>query len=132
MRVKRSIALFVAGCALMAVCAACQTIRPTGTPSGKVPVIFVHGWNEDETIWNTAVTTFEAAGYSSGDITQIYYDSTKAAKDASVTLATEVNYLRSYTGASKVDIVSHSYGAMVTKYCVESGGCAGKVAHWMS
>ena len=132
MRIKRSLVLAVAVCVVVLGCAACQTVRPTGTPTGKTPVIFVHGWNEDETIWKTAVTTFEAAGYSSGDITQVYYDSTQAASVASATLATEVDYLRSYTGASKVDIVSHSYGAMVTKYCIESGGCANKVAHWMS
>jgi triacylglycerol lipase len=118
--------------ALLLLCAACETIRPTGTASGRTPVVFVHGWNGSETLWETAVAQFEAAGYTSGDITVVYYDSGLSAQDASALLATEVDHLRAYTGKSKVDIVSHSYGSMVTRYCVELGSCAGKVNHWMS
>ena len=118
--------------ALVLICAACQTIRPTGVPSGRTPVVFVHGWNGSETMWEPAVAQFEAAGYSKGDITVLYYDSGLSAADASALLATEVDHLRSYTGAAKVDIVSHSYGSMVTRQCIELGACAGKVAHWMS
>ena len=61
--------------ALLVICTACQTIRPTGTPTGRTPVVFVHGWNGNETMWETAVARFEAAGYSSGDISVVYYDS---------------------------------------------------------
>jgi triacylglycerol esterase/lipase EstA (alpha/beta hydrolase family) len=117
---------------LLVLGAACQTIRPTGTPSGNTPVVFVHGWNGDETLWNTAVEEFHAAGYSTGDITVVYYDSSRPAAEAAATLAAEVDHLRDYTGQDKVDIVSHSYGSMVTRYCIELGGCAGKVEHWMS
>jgi triacylglycerol lipase len=111
---------------------ACETIRPTGAPSTHNPVIFVHGWNANETMWDTAVSTFTAAGYRSGDITVLYYDSSQSAQAAAATLAAEVDHLRSYTGKAKVDIVSHSLGSMVTRYCIELGSCAGKVGHWMS
>ncbi len=111
---------------------ACQTIRPTGTPSGKTPVVFVHGWSADETTWNAAVDHFKAAGYTAGDIDVLYYDTSLSAADASAKLATEVDYLKTYTGKAKVDIVSHSFGSMVTKYCIEKGACANKVSHWMS
>jgi len=118
--------------ALLVICTACQTIRPTGTPTGRTPVVFVHGWNGNETMWETAVARFEAAGYSSGDISVVYYDSALSAQDASAILATEVDHLRSYTGQAEVDVVSHSYGSMVTRQCIELGSCAGKVDHWMS
>jgi triacylglycerol lipase len=111
---------------------ACQIIRPTGTPSGNTPVVFVHGWNGNETLWDSAVDQFHDAGYTTGDITVLYYDSSISAQEASAILATEVDHLRDYTGQTKVDIVSHSYGSMVTRYCIELGGCAGKVDHWMS
>jgi triacylglycerol lipase len=117
---------------LLVTAAGCETIRPTGPPTGRTPVVFVHGWTADETMWETAVATFEAAGYSPGDITVLYYDSSQPAATAAQTLAAEVDHLRSYTGRSKVDIVSHSYGSMVTKYCIELGSCANKVSHWMS
>lgn len=118
--------------AVLLLCSACQTIRPSGTPSGRTPVIFVHGWNGNETLWNSAVQQFKDAGYSSGDITVLYYDSSISAEAAAATLATEVDYLRTYTGQPKVDIISHSFGSMVTRQCIELGGCAGKVKHWMS
>lgn len=117
---------------LLVAAAGCETIRPTGPPTGRTPVIFVHGWSADETMWETAVSTFDAAGYSPGDITVLYYDSSLSASAAAQQLATEVDHLRSYTGRTKVDIVSHSYGSMVTRSCIELGGCAGKVSHWMS
>lgn len=128
---KRIVVTAVLAGALLA-CVACQTLRPTGAPSGRTPVVFVHGWTADETTWNTAVADFEAAGYTAGDITVLYYDSTQSAAQVATALATEVDYLRSYTGKAKVDIVSHSFGSMVTKYCIELGGCAGKVSRWMS
>ena len=128
---KKSL-LALSAAALVLVASACQTIRPTGSPSAHNPVIFVHGWSANETMWDTAVSSFKSAGYTSGDITVLFYDSTKPASDAAAALATEVDYLRSYTGRSKVDIVSHSFGSMVTRYCIELGSCAGKVNHWMS
>ncbi len=117
---------------LLVAAAGCETIRPTGPPTGRTPVIFVHGWSADETMWETAVSTFDDAGYSPGDITVLYYDSSLSATAAAQQLATEVDHLRSYTGRTKVDIVSHSYGSMVTRSCIELGACAGKVSHWMS
>jgi pimeloyl-ACP methyl ester carboxylesterase len=127
-RISTAAALIV----LLVLGTACQTIRPTGTPSGRTPVVFVHGWNADETLWNTAVEQFHDAGYTTGDITVLYYDSSKAANEVAALLAAEVDHLRAYTGQAQVDIVSHSYGSMVTRYCIELGGCAGKVDHWMS
>lgn len=128
---RRSLTMAALAAALL-LGAACQTIRPTGAPSGRTPVVFVHGWTADETMWAPAVDAFRSAGYTSGDITVVYYDSALPARDAAAVLATEVDHLRSYTGRSKVDIVSHSYGSMVTRYCIELGGCAGEVDHWMS
>lgn len=54
--------------ALLLVATACETIRPTGPRSNHTPVIFVHGWNANETMWDTAVARFKAAGYTSETI----------------------------------------------------------------
>src|SRR5262245_57763788 len=111
--------------ALVLITAACQTIRPSGPPSARVPVIFVHGYSGSETVWASTVAAFEAAGYTSGDITVLYYDSSLSAAAASDLLAAEVDHLRTYTGAPKVDVVSHSFGSMVTRQCITRGSCAG-------
>jgi len=128
----KKVLLGAAFAAMVLVATACETIRPTGPPSAHTPVIFVHGWNANETMWDTAIARFKSAGYTSGDITVLYYDSTKPAAEAAAALATEVDFLRSSTGKAKVDIVSHSLGSMVTRYCIELGSCSGKVSHWMS
>ncbi len=108
------------------------TVEPSGTPSGKTPVIFVHGYQESPSMWSAAVTAFEAAGYTAGDITEFGYDTTQAASVVSPLLAAEVTHLEQFTGKPKVDIVSHSFGSMVSRYCIELGGCQGQVARWMS
>lgn len=118
--------------AALLLCSACETIRPSGPASDRTPVVFVHGWTADETLWESAVDQFQAAGYTSGDLTVLYYDSAISASAASALLATEVDHLRSYTGQDDVNIVSHSYGSMVTRHCIQLGDCAGKVDRWMS
>jgi pimeloyl-ACP methyl ester carboxylesterase len=108
------------------------TIRASGPASGKTPVIFLHGYSEEDTaMWNVAVEKFKAAGYTTGDYTLEVYDShTKSASDVAAELAIEVDWLTAHTGKPKVDIVAHSLGDLITKACVVQGGCAGKVAHW--
>lgn len=132
MKFMKRLFLIASVMALVVVAGACETIRPSGPPSDRTPVVLVHGWNADETMWEPAVSAFESEGYTSGDITVLYYDSGLSAQEAAATLATEVDHLRSYTGQDEVDIVSHSYGSMVTRHCIELGSCAGKVDHWMS
>lgn len=117
---------------VLAVTACGPTVRPTGAPSGKTPVIFVHGFSGSPSMWDTAANAFKAAGYTAGDITEISYDSNQSAATAAAQLATEIDYLRQFTGKDKVDIVSHSFGSMVSRWCVELGNCKNKVSHWMS
>src|SRR6185503_21113787 len=98
---------------------------------------------EGNTIWGTFQTAFKAAGYKSGDITNFGYNSTATGNASSAqTIAGQLSaavdgaiaWARAHGNpdADKVDLVSHSYGGMVSRYCIELGGCNGKVAHWMS
>jgi triacylglycerol lipase len=118
--------------ALVFIAAACQTVRPSGPPSGRVPVLLVHGWSSSASAWDSTVASLQAAGYTSGDLTVFNYDTSLSAAAVSDLLAVEVDHLRSYTGAAKVDVVSHSFGSMVTRHCITLGSCAGKVSRWMS
>jgi triacylglycerol lipase len=127
----------------VALAAACVTVPPSGQASAKKPVVLVHGYIEGNIIWGTLQTSFKAAGYKTGDITNFAYDSTganqaSAAATAATALGRSVDAALAYArangnpSATKVDIVSHSYGSMVTRYCIALGSCAGKVDHWMS
>jgi triacylglycerol lipase len=139
----RTIVAATAAALLLAAGAACTTTPASGQVSGKTPVVLVHGYIEGTSIWGPMQNALKAAGYKSGDITNFGYDTTGAgAKSSAQTAAGELAksvdaalaYAKSHgnPGATKVDIVSHSYGGMISRYCISVGGCAGKVAHWMS
>jgi triacylglycerol lipase len=115
---------------------ACTMPGPTGASPAKTarrtPVVFVHGYLLGPSQWTTAINRFKAKGYTDADLMAIKYDYNVSVVDSARTLAQAVDTLRARTGAPKVDIVSHSMGSLVTKQCIIAGGCATKVAHWMS
>jgi triacylglycerol lipase len=128
---------------LMLAGAACTVVPPTGNASAKTPIVLVHGYIEGNIIWGTFQTALKNAGYTTGDITNFGYDTigggqASAAATAATALGKSVDdalaYARSHgnPGATKVDLVSHSYGSMVSRYCMALGSCAGKVNHWVS
>jgi triacylglycerol lipase len=128
---------------LMAAAVACTTVPPSGAASGRNPVVLVHGYIEGNVIWGTVQSRLKQAGYQAGDITNFAYDTTGAgaassAPTAAAKLATAVDAALAHAHANgnpqadKVDIISHSYGGMVSRYCIEIGACAGKVDHWVS
>jgi triacylglycerol lipase len=121
----------------------CVTVPPSGGASTKNPVVLVHGYVEGNIIWGTFQNSLKAAGYSTGDITNFAYDSTgfgdaSSAQKAAGQLATAVDAALAHArangnpNATKVDLVSHSFGSMVSRWCLAFAGCAGKVDHWMS
>lgn len=133
----------LAALVLVAAAAACTTAPPTGRASTRNPVVLVHGYIEGTAIWSNMIDALKAAGYTAGDITNFAYNTTGAgqassAATASNRLATAVDAALTHArqsgnpGAAKVDIISHSYGSLVSRYCMALGRCAGKVAHWMS
>jgi triacylglycerol lipase len=101
-------------------------------PSGRTPVIFVHGYLEGPANWSVAIARFRTAGYGDAELDAVRYDYVVSVTESAKTLAHEVDAVRARTGAAKVDIVSHSLGSLVTKQCIIADACAGKVAHWMS
>jgi len=127
------LAVFLASTALAADPHDRRTVRASGPSSARTPVIFVHGlYADDWDLWFVAKRALLAAGYVPGDITDLHYVSLEGVAPAAAQLATEVDWLLEKTGKSKVAIVSHSLGSLVTKLCVVEGGCKGKVSHWAS
>lgn len=101
--------------------------------NGKHPVLFVHGFSRSGSDWNTMKQAFRSAGYSDGQLTAISYNTyTQSNVTTANMLAQKVGQILASTGASKVDIVSHSMGSLNSRYCVKFAGCAGKVDDWVS
>ncbi|MDX6328804.1 MAG: triacylglycerol lipase [Streptomycetaceae bacterium] len=80
------------------------------------PVIFVHGLSGSASSWDEFVADFKADGYTSDQLYAWSYDWTQSNKTSASQLATEVQTVLAKTGASKVDLVTHSMGALVGRW----------------
>ena len=98
------------------------------------PILFVHGWSESASLWNTMIGRFEKDGYAKSALSAYSYNTATSNK----TLAeTEVKsrvetLLKNNPGATKVDIVAHSMGSLNTRWYIKFVGGESKVDDWVS
>jgi triacylglycerol esterase/lipase EstA (alpha/beta hydrolase family) len=119
------------GCAPQA-----PAVAPAGG-EGRVPVIIVHGFqlfcgSENEQTWARWIRAAEARGYGADEVEVLDYDTCQPTESAAALLASHVDAMLERTGASKVNIVAHSMGSLVARYCLRFGGCSGKVDKFAS
>jgi triacylglycerol lipase len=96
------------------------------------PVIFVHGFSGNATNWATAMTVFKAGGYSGNQLFAYEYNSYGDNRTNAAGLSTFVGNVLAQTGASKVDIVNHSMGGLVSLWYLKQLGGTAKVSHLAS
>lgn len=127
--------------AAVATLAACSPDSLTGPdarnarvvePEPRSPILFVHGWNSSGAIWGTMIDRFIADGYSAGELFSWSYNTSQSNATTAQQLATKVNEIRSATGASKVDIVTHSMGALSARYYIKNLGGGSTVDEFVS
>ncbi len=114
--------------------AICLAAALPATASAHDPILFVHGWSESASLWNTMIERFEADGYSSSELSAYSYNTSTSNKTlAEKEVKSHVESLLKATGASKVDIISHSMGSLNTRWYVKfvKGGQE-KVDDWVS
>jgi triacylglycerol lipase len=98
------------------------------------PILFVHGWTESASLWNTMIGRFEKDGYAKSALMAYSYNTATSNK----TLAeTEVKshvetLLKNNPGATKVDIIAHSMGSLNTRWYIKFLGGESKVDDWVS
>jgi len=118
-------------CAL-AVCAAGAAAAPS-TSSAQDPILFVHGYLESASLWNTMISRFEKDGYPPSYLSAYTYNTSQSNKvDAEKEVKSHVESLLKATGASKVDIISHSMGGLNTRWYIKFLGGETKVDDWVS
>jgi len=96
------------------------------------PVVFVHGLSSDASSWDDWISDFEADGYSSSELYAISYDWSQSNATTAQELATEVKSVLAKTGASKVDLVVHSMGALSSRYYLKNLGGTSYVDDFVS
>lgn len=98
------------------------------------PVIFVHGWLGNSGQWNNMIDDFVDDGWDPDQLYAIDYVTTVRSNDdiARNTISTTVDRVLSETGASEVDLVTHSMGGLSTRWYIKFLGGDANVGNWVS
>ena len=121
--------------------AACGIDAPTGPMAGSAlfgrkppkpnpthnPILFVHGWNASSSTWNTMVGRFQNDGWATTELANWSYNFHQSNATTAAQIAAKVDSIILATGATKVDIITHSMGALSARYYVRNLGGDGKV-----
>lgn len=102
------------------------------TTPGKDPILFVHGWKGSAGTWTTMMNRFIALGWPSSWLRTFNYDSAQSNVDTADLVAQQVALLRGATGAAKIDIVTHSMGALSSRYYLKHLGGTAVVEDFVS
>ncbi|MEU9554204.1 esterase/lipase family protein [Streptomyces fumanus] len=104
-------------------------VRPLST---STPVVFVHGYTGNASNWVAAMSVFRLNGWSGSNLFAYEYDSYGNNVTNAQGLASYINTVKARTGASKVAIVNHSMGGLVSQYYLKVLGGHTNVSHLAS
>jgi triacylglycerol esterase/lipase EstA (alpha/beta hydrolase family) len=127
--VKKRVACFVS---TAAICLAGTAMAPAPALA-QDPILFVHGYLESASLWNTMISRFEKDGYSKSFLSAYSYNTSQSNKvDAEKEVKSHVESLLKTTKASKVDIIAHSMGSLNTRWYIKFLEGESKVDDWVS
>jgi len=127
---KKRLATFASAVAL---CIAGAAISPA-VGAAQDPILFVHGYTESASVWNTMVGRFEKDGYAKSALSAYSYNTSQSnVIDAEKEVKPRVEtLLKNNPGATKVDIIAHSMGSLNSRYYIKNLGGEAKVDDWVS
>ncbi|GAB3111581.1 triacylglycerol lipase [Streptomyces calidiresistens] len=96
------------------------------------PVVFVHGFSGKSGQFSTMTRDFGANGYPEDRLHVFGYNSFQSNVTTAHQLADYIDNVLRRTGASKVDIVTHSMGGLSSRYYIKHLGGADRVDDWVS
>lgn len=101
------------------------------TASAQDPILFVHGWNSTGSVWDTMISRFSADGWTADKLNNWSYNYRQSNATTAGEIQSKVDGILAATGASKVDIITHSMGGLSSRYYVKNLDGA-KVDEWVS
>lgn len=96
------------------------------------PIVFVHGWNSDGSTRQTMADRFRADGWPADHLDRWSCDSTRSNAATAAQLADEIDRVLYLTGAAKADVITHSMGALSSRYYLKDLGGTAEVDAWVS
>jgi triacylglycerol lipase len=125
---KKRLMAFVSA---MALCVAGAAFTPASSMA-QDPILFVHGYVESASLWNTMIGRFEKDGYPKSYLSAYSYNTSQSNKIDAEEVKSHVESLLKSTGASKVDIIAHSMGSLNSRWYIKFLGGESKVDDWVS
>lgn len=128
----------VAACSAMAVVgapvaqAAPAAAPAAATPRSLEPIVFVHGMHDTGGAFAPMRAKFQAAGVPQNRMFSFEYDSTRSNRLTATVFSRFVSWVVQQTGAARIDVVTHSMGALGTRWCIRFGTCGGLIDDWVS
>jgi triacylglycerol lipase len=95
-------------------------------------ILFVHGYKESSTLWKTMIANFEKDGWTKAELNNWTYNTAQSNATTAKEVATKVSEIKSKTGAAKVNLITHSMGALSTRYYIKNLGGESTVEDWVS
>ena len=96
------------------------------------PILFVHGWNSSGSVWSTMISRFKADGWTDAELNNWSYNTSQSNKTTASEISTKVSQILTATGASKVDIITHSMGGLSSRWYAKFLGGDTKIDEWVS
>lgn len=96
------------------------------------PIVFVHGWNSDGSTWETMADRFRADGRPADHLDQWTYNTAQSNATTAAQLSDEIKRVLRVTGATRVDVITHSMGGLPSRYYLKNLDGAAKVDAWVS
>ena len=127
-----AVALLALMAGLVVPAAAPAAARPVPPAPGLEPIVFVHGLHDSSAAFTTMLQRFRDAGVPDDRLWAWNYDSRRSNVDSAADFAGFVYAVQVETGAPRVDVVTHSMGALPTRWCIRFGTCRRVVDDWVS
>jgi triacylglycerol lipase len=136
-RLLRAVAIALSSAAVLAGCEGAGALLPEGVRHNVVaperhPILFVHGWNSSGTVWNTMISRFQADGWTAAQLHSWSYNTAQSNATTARQIATKVDSILAATGATRVDVVTHSMGGLSGRHYARNLGGDAKVDGWVS
>ena len=126
-------AVFLAGCGSLTQTPAVDELSAQAiTAPVRHPVLFVHGFNSDGSIWGPMMRRFKQNGWTDAQLFTWSYDSARSNAVTADLIRQQVDTILAQTGAAKVDIISHSMGGLSSRFYLKNLGGDAKVDAWVS
>ena len=100
---------------------------PPPPATTHTPILFVHGWNANSSTWTTMVARFKSDGYTDAELSSFSYTTSQSNATTAGIISGKVDSILRATNATRVDIVTHSMGALSARYYVKNLGGQAKV-----